>query len=117
MSLVKSDPEREDLIRVVAPQEASDERDFDAALRPRWLSEFVGQPTVKEQFGLLIDGAKGRGEPVDHVLLSGPPSNFSTSVDRMARSSLSRPRSSTSNSARAASAEASVMRPSIRTCV
>ena len=73
MSLVKSDPEREDLIRVVAPQEASDERDFDAALRPRWLSEFVGQPTVKEQFGLLIDGAKGRGEPVDHVLLSGPP--------------------------------------------
>jgi len=73
VSLVKSDPEREDLIRVVAPQEASDERDFDAALRPRWLSEFVGQPTVKEQFGLLIDGAKGRGEPVDHVLLSGPP--------------------------------------------
>ena len=73
MSPVKSDPEREDLIRVVAPQEASDERDFDAALRPRWLSEFVGQPTVKEQFGLLIDGAKGRGEPVDHVLLSGPP--------------------------------------------
>ena len=73
MSPVKSDPEREDLIRVVAPQEASDERDFDAALRPRWLSEFVGQPNVKEQFGLLIDGAKGRGEPVDHVLLSGPP--------------------------------------------
>jgi Holliday junction DNA helicase RuvB len=73
VSPVKSDPEREDLIRVVAPQEVSDERDFDAALRPRWLSEFVGQPTVKEQFGLLIDGAKGRGEPVDHVLLSGPP--------------------------------------------
>ncbi len=73
MSPVKSDREREDLIRVVAPQEAADERDFDAALRPRWLSEFVGQPTVKEQFGLLIDGAKGRGEPVDHVLLSGPP--------------------------------------------
>jgi len=73
VSPVKSDPEREDLIRVVAPQEASDERDFDAALRPRWLSEFVGQPNVKEQFGLLIDGAKGRGEPVDHVLLSGPP--------------------------------------------
>jgi Holliday junction DNA helicase RuvB len=73
VSPVKSDPEREDLIRVVAPQEVSDERDFDAALRPRWLSEFVGQPNVKEQFGLLIDGAKGRGEPVDHVLLSGPP--------------------------------------------
>jgi Holliday junction DNA helicase RuvB len=70
---VKSDPERDDLIRVVAPEVVTDEQDFDAALRPKWLSEFVGQPTVKEQFALLIEGAKGRGEPVDHVLLSGPP--------------------------------------------
>jgi Holliday junction DNA helicase RuvB len=73
VSTVRSDPERDDLIRVVAPEDAGDDRDFDAALRPKWLSEFVGQPMVKEQFGLLIEGAKGRGEPVDHVLLSGPP--------------------------------------------
>ena len=46
---------------------------FDAALRPRSLDEFVGQDRVKEQLALLIDGAKARGEPGDHVLFSGPP--------------------------------------------
>ncbi len=33
----------------------------------------MGQPRIKEQLGLLIDGARGRDEPIDHVLLSGPP--------------------------------------------
>jgi Holliday junction DNA helicase RuvB len=47
--------------------------DFDAALRPRWLREFVGQDRVKEQLGLLIQGARERGEPLDHLLFSGPP--------------------------------------------
>jgi holliday junction DNA helicase RuvB len=47
--------------------------EFDAALRPRTLGEFVGQERVKEQLGLLIQGARERGEPVDHVLFSGPP--------------------------------------------
>ena len=60
-------------VRVVAAELREDEREFDAALRPRWLSEFVGQEKVKEQLQLLIDGARGRGEPLDHVLLSGPP--------------------------------------------
>ena len=50
-----------------------DEREFDAALRPRSLGEFVGQDRVKEQLALLIDGAKARSEPVDHLLFSGPP--------------------------------------------
>src|SRR5712692_9579158 len=65
--------ESEDLVRVVAPEIAGDEQEFDAALRPKWLAEFVGQPKVKEQFALLIEGARGRDEPIDHVLLSGPP--------------------------------------------
>src|SRR6266545_3231004 len=63
----------EDKPRVVGPEATEDEQEFDAALRPRWLSEFVGQHKVKEQFGLLIEGARARAEPVDHVLLSGPP--------------------------------------------
>jgi len=50
-----------------------DEREFDAALRPRSLDEFVGQDRVKEQLALLIDGAQARSEPVDHLLFSGPP--------------------------------------------
>ncbi|HUG89123.1 MAG TPA: Holliday junction branch migration DNA helicase RuvB [Actinomycetota bacterium] len=47
--------------------------EFDAALRPRTLDEFVGQERIKEQLALLIAGARERGEPVDHVLFSGPP--------------------------------------------
>ncbi|MFN2589408.1 MAG: Holliday junction branch migration DNA helicase RuvB [Actinomycetota bacterium] len=62
-----------DEVRVIAADVHDDEREFDAALRPRWLSEFVGQAKVKEQLQLLIDGARGRDEPLYHVLLSGPP--------------------------------------------
>jgi len=47
--------------------------ELDAALRPRWLSEFVGQDRVKEQLALLIQGAREREEPLDHLLFSGPP--------------------------------------------
>src|SRR5438309_1958307 len=61
------------VVRLVAREVRDDERDFDAALRPRWLSEFVGQARVKEQLQLLVEGAKARGETLDHVLLSGPP--------------------------------------------
>jgi holliday junction DNA helicase RuvB len=59
--------------RVVTPVARDDERDFDAALRPRTLAEFVGQERIKEQLALLIEGARVRAEPVDHLLFSGPP--------------------------------------------
>src|SRR2546423_10744215 len=47
--------------------------ELDVTLRPRSLDEFVGQDRIKEQLGLLIDGARARGDVVDHVLFSGPP--------------------------------------------
>jgi holliday junction DNA helicase RuvB len=50
-----------------------DDRELDAALRPRRLDEFVGQQRIKEQLALLIDGARARTETVDHLLFSGPP--------------------------------------------
>ena len=59
--------------RVVASRELAVDGDFDAALRPKWLNEFVGQERVKEQMALLIQGAREREEPLDHVLFSGPP--------------------------------------------
>ncbi len=71
MTRVATDGEED--VRIVAPDLQDEERAFDAALRPRWLREFVGQSKVKEQLALLIDGARGRGESVDHILLSGPP--------------------------------------------
>jgi Holliday junction DNA helicase RuvB len=59
--------------RIVEPLVLADEPEFDAALRPRSLDEFVGQDRVKEQLSLLIEGARARDEPVDHMLFSGPP--------------------------------------------
>ena len=59
--------------RVVLPEAQESDLDFDAALRPRALTEFVGQARIKEQLTLLIDGARARGEPGDHLLFSGPP--------------------------------------------
>ena len=49
------------------------ERAAEAALRPRRLSEFVGQRVVREQLSLVLQAAAGRNRPPDHVLLSGPP--------------------------------------------
>src|SRR3954469_4264528 len=45
----------------------------DRALRPRRLSEFAGQTAVTRNLSLAIDAARQRKEPLDHVLLSGPP--------------------------------------------
>src|SRR5712691_208416 len=65
--------EADELIRGVAAEVRDEEREFDAALRPRWLAEFVGQTRIKEQLELLVEGTRAREEPLDHVLLSGPP--------------------------------------------
>lgn len=62
-----------DVERIVGPELPEEERAFDAALRPKRLEEFVGQDRIKEQLALLIEGARARGEPLDHVLFSGPP--------------------------------------------
>jgi Holliday junction DNA helicase RuvB len=60
--------------RLIAP-EASDTREdvVDRAIRPRTLKEYVGQPAVKEQMEIFLQAAKGRGEPLDHTLIFGPP--------------------------------------------
>lgn len=49
------------------------ERAAEAALRPRRLAEFVGQPVVRNQLSLVLDAAVARRRAPDHVLLSGPP--------------------------------------------
>ena len=45
----------------------------EASLRPRYLSEYAGQEKAKENLRVFIEAAKKRGEPLDHVLLYGPP--------------------------------------------
>ena len=58
-------------IDLVDPRSDVEDRLVDAALRPRNLGEFVGQERVREQLSLILDGARRRGRPADHVLLSG----------------------------------------------
>lgn len=57
----------------VDPVGRSEEKDFEAALRPKRLNEFEGQPRVRDQLGLVLEAARHRGSSPDHVLLSGPP--------------------------------------------
>jgi holliday junction DNA helicase RuvB len=64
----------EDLARSLVQAEADgDERAVEAALRPKTLGEVIGQERVREQLGLVLAAARGRGGTPDHVLLSGPP--------------------------------------------
>ncbi len=59
--------------RILDPGEGAAEAPADASLRPKRLSEFIGQKAVVSNLETYIAAAKGRGEPLDHVLLSGPP--------------------------------------------
>ena len=58
---------------LIDPTADVEERVVEAALRPTQLTEFVGQERVREQLSLILDGARRRGRPADHVLLSGSP--------------------------------------------
>jgi Holliday junction DNA helicase RuvB len=58
--------------RVLSPQRRPEDQ-ADHALRPRLLSDLLGQERVKENLSILIDAAKKRGEALDHVLFYGPP--------------------------------------------
>ena len=58
---------------MVSSAQQEDERQFEAALRPISLSDFAGQPHVREQLSIAVEAAKRRGEAMDHVLLCGPP--------------------------------------------
>src|SRR5918993_1436217 len=64
----------------VSPQAGDEERVVESALRPHSLGEFIGQPKVARQLDLVLEGAKRRGRPPDHVLLSGPPGLGKTSL-------------------------------------
>ena len=65
---------------LASPYAERDERELEAALRPKRLADFVGQPKVREQLGLVLTSALRRGRPPDHVLLSGAPGLGKTSL-------------------------------------
>ena len=60
-------------LEVTTPDALPEEAGSEAALRPSRLDEFVGQAPVKASLQIAIDAARGRGEPLDHLLFFGPP--------------------------------------------
>jgi Holliday junction DNA helicase RuvB len=55
------------------PIAGEEDEQLEAGLRPRRLDEFVGQRELKDHLGVILDAAKRRGQPVDHLLFAGPP--------------------------------------------
>jgi holliday junction DNA helicase RuvB len=59
--------------RIVTASRVDEDAQDEAGLRPRLLDEYIGQDRVRENLQVAIAAAKGRNEPLDHVLLHGPP--------------------------------------------
>ena len=69
--------------KIVNPQLQDDdgqEEILEKSLRPRKLSEYIGQDKVKENMKIYIEAAQKRGEPLDHCLFYGPPGLGKTTI-------------------------------------
>ena len=69
--------------RIMAPESIAGDSDIEVTLRPKTLAEYIGQEKVKENMRIFISAAKGRGEPLDHVLLYGPPGLGKTTLSNI----------------------------------
>src|SRR5436190_13289792 len=63
----------ERIVATSSNNDDSDEQQIEITLRPQNFSEYIGQERLKKNLKLAISAAKKRGEPIDHVLLYGPP--------------------------------------------
>lgn len=59
--------------RMITAQRLNGDDEQDRSLRPRFLSEYIGQERLKENLAVFIEAAAGRGEALDHILFHGPP--------------------------------------------
>lgn len=59
--------------RIISAEPKVNDRQVDRAIRPQMLSEYIGQPVVREQMEIFIQAARQRNEPLDHTLIFGPP--------------------------------------------
>jgi len=59
--------------RIISTEYSGEDNEIEYSLRPKSMSEYVGQEKAKENLSIFIEAAKQRGEPLDHVLLYGPP--------------------------------------------
>ncbi len=72
--------------RLVSPVEQGE--DADQSLRPRRLSEFIGQDALKANLAVFIEAARARGEALDHLLLAGPPGLGKTTLAQIVAAEL-----------------------------
>ena len=76
--------ENDELKRTVTGKAASPQEEaFERSLRPRALSEYIGQEKIRNQLGIFIEAARKRGEALDHVLLFGPPGLGKTTLSHI----------------------------------
>ncbi len=59
--------------RIISAKASQEDGDIEISLRPKTLSEYVGQDKVKEKLSISMEAAKMRGDSLDHILLHGPP--------------------------------------------
>lgn len=59
--------------RIVGSNEQIEDLQSESSIRPRWLKDYIGQDKVKEKLDIFIQSSLSRNEPLDHVLLQGPP--------------------------------------------
>ena len=74
---------REDYLRGDDEQMDSGEKEFEKALRPLSFDDFAGQDKVVENLKIFVKAAKLRSEPLDHVLLHGPPGLGKTTLSHI----------------------------------
>ena len=70
------------------PADATQEGGEEISLRPKILADYVGQEKIKENLKVFIDAAKLRGEPLDHILLYGPPGLGKTTLSHIIASEM-----------------------------
>src|SRR5436190_12867481 len=76
--------ENDELKRTVTGKAASPQEEaFERSLRPRELSEYIGQEKIRAQFAIFIEATRKRGEALDHVLLFGPPGLGKTTLSHI----------------------------------